>query len=92
MTQWTPSKAWRHSLNAREISSGRGAFGILDDFHHRLGVGGLFEGGTEIFIVQKLGDVGEGMKMFLKLALGNEKKHDEMDGLVIEGVKVHSAA
>ena len=38
--------------------------------------------------MEQLGDVGEGVEMFLKLALGNQKQHDEFDRLVIKRVEV----
>ena len=66
--------------------------GILDDAHHRGGVGSGFEGLAKIFVVQKFCDIGEGVEVFLELALGNEEKHDEFHGLVVEGVKLHAAA
>ena len=41
-------------------------------------------------VVQKFGDIGESMKMFLKLALRNQKEHDEIHGLIVERVEVDS--
>ena len=52
-----------------------------------VGVGSFFEGFTEIGLVQKFGDIGECVEMFLKLALRNKKKHDELHRLVVERVQ-----
>ena len=62
----------------------------LDDFHHRIGVGRRFKRLTKIFVVKEFCDVGQCVKMFLKLALRNEKEHDEIDGLIVERVEVDS--
>lgn len=61
---------------------------IFDRLEHRLGVWGFFECLTEFGFVKNLGDVGEGVKMLLKLTLGHEKEHDEVYRLIIEGVEV----
>ena len=65
---------------------------LPDDGEHGVGVGGFFEVFAEIGLVQKLGDVGERVEMLLKLTLGNEEDHDELDRLVIERVEVHAGA
>ena len=57
---------------------------LADDLEHRIRIRRVFERLTEFGFVQKFGDVGESMEMFLKLTLGNEKKHDEVDRLVVE--------
>ena len=64
---------------------------FLDDFVHGRGIGGFFERLAKFFFVKQLGDAGEGVEVFLELALGNEEKHDEVDGLVVEGVEIHAA-
>ncbi len=72
----------------------RGLFGSrvsFDDLEHVLGAGRLFEGLSQIPVMEKLGDVGEGVKVFLKLALGHQEKHDQFDRLVIEGIEIHAA-
>ena len=61
---------------------------FLDHAQHGFGVGGLFEGLTEFGFVQNLGNVGKSMEVLLKLTLGNEEKHDEIYGLIVEGIKV----
>ena len=61
---------------------------LFDGAQHRFGVGSLFEGLTEFCFVKNLGDVGERVEMFLKLTLGNEEKHDEIDRLIVERVEV----
>jgi hypothetical protein len=61
---------------------------ILDGFHHGFGVGCLLESLPEFCLVKELGDIGQGVKVFLELSLRDEKEHDERDGLVIEGVEV----
>ena len=61
---------------------------LFDGAQHRFGVGSLFEGLTEFCFVKNLGDVGERVEMFLKLTLGNEEKHDEIYGLIVERVEV----
>ena len=63
---------------------------VLDDLDHRVGVGRLFERDPEIFIVKTLGDIGEGVEMFLELALRNQKQHHQMNGLIIECVEIHA--
>lgn len=60
----------------------------FDRLQHRFGIGGLFEGLTEFGFVKNLGDVGEGVEVFLKLTLGNEEKHDEVHRLIVERVEV----
>ena len=64
---------------------------LADDLEHGLGVGGVFERLAEFSLVQKLGDVGERVEVFLKLALGNEEKHDEVDRLVVERIELDPA-
>jgi hypothetical protein len=61
---------------------------ILDHAQHGLGISGLFQGLAKFGLVQNLGDVGEGVKMLLKLALGHQEKHDEVHWLVVKRVKV----
>jgi len=39
------------------------------------GIGRFFKGFAEISLMEQLGDVGEGVEVFLKLALGNEEEH-----------------
>ncbi len=65
---------------------------FLDDLHHSIGIRRLFEGLTKFFVVKELGDVGEGVEMFLKLTLRNEKEHDEVDRLIIERIEVHTGS
>ncbi len=60
----------------------------LDDGVHGGGIGGVFQGLAQFFTVEEFGDIGEGMEVFLELALGDEEEHDEVDGLVVEGVEV----
>ena len=50
---------------------------FFDDAEHRFGIRSFLKGLTKFFFVKQLGDVGQRVKMFLKLALGHEKKHDE---------------
>ena len=38
--------------------------------------------------MKNFGNVSERVKMFLELTLGNEKKHDEIYRLIVEGIKV----
>src|SRR5215472_11588110 len=61
---------------------------LLDDIEHRLGVRGLFERLAEIGFVEELGNVGERVKMLLKLTLRHEEQHDELDRLVVERIEV----
>ena len=61
---------------------------IPDDLEHSRGIGSLLQRLAEFGPVEEFGDVGEGMEVFLKLALGNEEKHDQIDGLIVEGVKI----
>lgn len=39
--------------------------------------------------MQELGNVGQGVKMLLELTLGHKKQHDEIDGLIIQGIKIN---
>ena len=52
------------------------------------GVGGLFEFLAKFLDVKKLGDVGQGVKMFLELALRHQEKHDQIDRLIVQRVKI----
>ncbi len=61
-----------------------------DDVDHCFGIGSLFERETKFFEVQKLGYIGQGVKVFLKLALRNEKEHDQIDRLVVQCLEVDS--
>src|SRR6266508_2831865 len=61
-----------------------------DDVKHHLCVTRFLEGLSEFIFMEQLGNVGQGMEVFLKLALRNEKKHDEFDGLIVERVEVNS--
>ena len=63
---------------------------FLDRLKHGLRIGGLLEGLTKFGLVKHLGDVGKGMEVLLKLALGNEEKHDKVDGLIVQGIEIHS--
>jgi len=48
----------------------------------------LFEFLAKFFDVKQLGDVGQGVKVFLKLALRHKEEHDQIDGLVVERVEI----
>ena len=61
---------------------------LPDDLEHGLGVGGLFQGLAKIRAMQEFGDVGQGVEMLLKLALRDEKQHDEINRLVVERVEI----
>src|SRR5258706_14459966 len=54
----------------------------LDDVGHRLGVGGIFKRLAKFFFVQRLGDLGGGVEMFLELAWGAEEEHAGCDRLL----------
>lgn len=64
--------------------------GVLDDPVHFFRVFGLFQGLAELLFVKELGDVCEGVQMFLELSLRDEKEHDQIDGLIVQGVEVDS--
>ena len=38
--------------------------------------------------MEEFGDVGQRMKMLLELALGHQEEHDEVDGLIVQGVEI----
>ena len=63
---------------------------FADDGEHGVGVGRFFERFAEISLVQKFGDVGERVEMFLKLTLRDEKEHDELHGLIVERIKINA--
>ena len=61
----------------------------LDGGTHGRCVGGGFESRAEFLSMEQFCNSGQGVQVLLKLALGNEKKHDERDGLVVQRVEVH---
>ena len=61
---------------------------IADDLQHFIRVRSLFEGLAKFCPVQQLGDIGQGVKMFLELALRHQEQHDEVDRLIVQCVKV----
>ena len=63
---------------------------LLDDREHGFAVGRLFQGLAKIGAVEEFGDVGERVEVFLELALRHEEEHDEIDRLIVQGVKVHA--
>ncbi len=63
---------------------------VADNLQHGCRVGSLFEGLSEFGAVEEFGDVGEGVKVLLKLALGNEEEHDEIHRLVIERIEINT--
>ena len=58
-----------------------------DDLEHRVGVRSLFEGLTEICFVEQLGDIGQRVQVFLKLALRYKEEHYQVDRLIIQGIE-----
>jgi len=44
----------------------------------------------KIGFVQEFGDVGQCVKVLLKLALRHEEQHDELHRLIVERVKAHA--
>ena len=40
--------------------------------------------------MQELGNIGQRMQVLLELALGNQKEHDEIYRLIVQGVKTVS--
>ena len=38
--------------------------------------------------MKQLGDIGQGMKMLLKLTLWHQKQHDQVDGLIVQRIKI----
>ena len=65
---------------------------FADNAQHRLGIRRLFQRLPELGFVQKFGDVGKRVEMFLELALWHKEKHDELDRLVVERVEIHAGA
>jgi hypothetical protein len=65
---------------------------IADYLEHGFGVGGLLERLAEFGAMQQFGDIGEGMEMFLELALRDEEEHDQVNGLIVERVEVDAGA
>ncbi len=61
----------------------------FDDFDHGLGVRSLLERLAEFFIMEQLGNIGQGVKVLLELPLGDQKKHDQIDRLIIQRVKIN---
>ena len=61
---------------------------LLDNFVHGGGIGGLLKLLSKFLDVKKLGDIGQGVEMFLELALRHQEEHDQIDGLIIQRVKV----
>ena len=61
-----------------------------DDVKHRLGVRRLFERLSEIGLVEKFGDVGQRVKVLLKLALRHQEQHDELYRLIVERIEAHA--
>ena len=61
---------------------------FANDGQHAVGIGGFFQGFAEIGFVEQFGTVGERVEVFLELALRDEEQHDELHGLVIEGIEV----
>ena len=59
-----------------------------NDLDHTVGIGRLLQSQSELFIVKQLGDIGQGVQMLLELTLGNQEKHDKIDGLIVQGVKI----
>ena len=61
---------------------------LLDDFEHGLGIGRLFQGLAKIGPMEELGNIGQGVKMLLKLALRHKEQHDQLHRLVVERIEV----
>ena len=79
------------NLAAGRGGSGRLNFcsGFLDDGAiHGFGVRGLFERFAKIFFMERFGDAGEGVEVFLELSLRHEEEHGEVDRLIIERFEI----
>src|SRR5207302_4164324 len=63
---------------------------ITDNSQHHFGISGLLEGLAKLGPVQQLGDIGQRVQVLLELALRDQKKHHQIHGLIIEGVKTDS--
>src|SRR5258708_33818204 len=59
---------------------------------HGLGIGGGLEGLAEFLLVTHFCNLGQSVKMLLKLALRHKEEHHEIDGLVVQGIEVNSLA
>ena len=63
---------------------------LLDDVVDGLGISTVLERLAKFFFVQQLGDLGERMKVLLKLALRNKEEDHQGDRLVIERVEINA--
>src|ERR1035441_4015917 len=59
-----------------------------DDLQHGVGVGRLLQGLAKFGFVEELGDIGQGVKVLLKLTLRHEEEHDQLDRLIVQGIEV----
>jgi hypothetical protein len=71
-------------MNRQKCSA---SFLLLDDLEHCLGGRSLFKRLAQVGFLQQLGDSGHSMQVLLKFFLRNQKKHDETDGLAVQGIK-----
>ena len=59
----------------------------LDDLVHGLGIGSHFERLAKLLSVQQFGDLGQGVQVFLELALRHQEKHHQIHRLVVQGIE-----